>query len=59
MNYEEVADLTKIPVNTIKKFATKKRIPCVRIGRLIRFDPADLAAWIEGSKVRPEGNGRE
>lgn len=26
-------------------------IPSVRIGRLVRYDPADLRAWIEQQKV--------
>lgn len=26
--------------------------PCVRIGRSVRFDRADLLAWIETRKVR-------
>lgn len=27
-------------------------IPCIRIGRSVRYDPADLRAWIEARKER-------
>lgn len=25
-------------------------VPCVRIGRMVRYDPVDLRAWIEAQK---------
>jgi excisionase family DNA binding protein len=28
-------------------------IPCVRIGRAVRYDPADLYRWIESAKSKP------
>ena len=28
-----------------------KGIPCVKIGRAVRYDPADLRAWIESQKI--------
>ena len=27
-------------------------IPCVRIGRAVRYDPADIRAWIDAQKKR-------
>ncbi len=30
----------------------RDEIPCVRIGRAVRYDPTDLTRWIEGQKVR-------
>ena len=30
-------------------------LPCVRIGRAVRYDPADLRAWIESRKGGSEG----
>jgi excisionase family DNA binding protein len=29
------------------------RVPCYRILGLLRFDPADLKAWVERQKVQP------
>ena len=32
-------------------------IPCIRIGRAVRYDPADIRRWIEAQKNRgPSGN---
>ena len=55
---EEVAGLTSIPESTIRRMVTGGRIPCVRLGKHVRFDPVDIDAWIEGSKV-PAGVRKE
>jgi len=34
--------------SSISKDIMQNRIPHVKIGRLVRFRPADIAAWIEG-----------
>ncbi len=31
-------------------------IPCVRIGRSVRYDPVDLSNWIEAKKQREGGH---
>lgn len=37
---------------------TKPRgdLPCVRIGRAVRYDVRDLRTWIDGRKGNPENN---
>ena len=49
IGFEEVAELTTIPESTIRRMVTGGRIPCIRFGKQVRFDPDDIAAWIEGS----------
>jgi len=31
----------------IRRLVNERRIPFVRVGRFIRFDPAQVAAWLE------------
>ena len=57
IGFEEVAELTTIPESTIRRMVTGGRIPCVRFGKHVRFDPEDIAAWIEGSKVPVSAEG--
>lgn len=35
----------------IRRLVAERRIPYVKVGRLVRFDPADIAAWIDGRRV--------
>ena len=32
-------------------------IPCVRIGRAVRYDPADIRTWIDAQKYRAQRGG--
>jgi hypothetical protein len=55
-----VAPLLLKPVEAAKALAISPRklwsltaggqIPCVRIGKCVRYDPADLRAWIDAQK---------
>jgi len=35
----------------IRRLVAERRIPFVRVGRFVRFDPDDIDAWIEEAKV--------
>lgn len=43
----EVADLTGLSKQGVYQLAAEGRIPCVRIGRSVRFPAAALEAWVE------------
>ena len=60
IGFEEVSRLTSVPASTIRKMVTRKKIPCIRIGKHVRFDEEDIVSWIERSKVGAgEDEGRE
>jgi excisionase family DNA binding protein len=40
---------------TLISWMGKGRVPYVRLGRRVLFDPQDLAAWVEGNKVGVKG----
>lgn len=42
LTYDELAALTSISVPTLKRLKAAKRIPCVQLGHLVRFDPRDV-----------------
>jgi excisionase family DNA binding protein len=42
----------------LRELIYKRRIPFVKVGGFsVRFDPDDLAAWLEASKVPTGGRG--
>jgi len=47
---DEVADLLSISPKTIYAWAESGRLPCVRLGGRVRFDPGDLTRWIAARK---------
>jgi excisionase family DNA binding protein len=54
----EAAKTLAISPRTLWSLTDSGEISCVRIGRAVRYDPADLRAWIDRRKVA-NGKGQE
>ncbi len=49
---EEVAGLTGLSVETLAQWRSqRRRIPHLKIGRAVRYDPTDVQAYLEGCRV--------
>jgi excisionase family DNA binding protein len=48
---EEVARWLATSPRHVQRLVTERRIPFVKIGHFVRFDPEDVAGWIEGQKI--------
>jgi excisionase family DNA binding protein len=61
LNNQEAAELLGISPFSLRGKVLRREVPFVKIGRRTLFDPADLAKFIEASKVqpRPRREGRE
>lgn len=46
----EAAAALRINKYTLYKLARESRIPCVRIGRSVRFQPEELKDWVRRLK---------
>jgi excisionase family DNA binding protein len=46
----EVADILRKTPQVIEQMARRKELPAFKIGASWRFDPADLAKWLEAQK---------
>ncbi len=53
---QEAAALLRVPPNRVYELAKRGVIPCVRIGRLVRFPEDQLRDWIAAGGTR---EGRE
>jgi excisionase family DNA binding protein len=52
LSVQEVAALLQVPVKTIYQWRCQGDGPApIKVGRYLRYDPADVAVWIEGRKV--------
>jgi excisionase family DNA binding protein len=49
---EEVASLTGLSLETLAQWRSQRRgIPYLKVGRAVRYDPADVQAYLEGCRV--------
>ncbi len=49
----EVADALGVNVRHVRRLVHERRIPYIKWGHLLRFDPSDIAAWIDAYRRHP------
>jgi excisionase family DNA binding protein len=54
IDVREVARLTALSPRTIWQLTNDGKLRAVRIGRSVRYDPADLRLWIDSQKAAAE-----
>jgi excisionase family DNA binding protein len=47
---QQAADMLAISPRLLWTLTHNRQIPCIRIGRAVRYDPADLRTWIASQK---------
>jgi len=50
LNITEVAEILGVDVRHVRRLVHERRIPFVKWGHLLRFDPIEIAAWIDESR---------
>jgi excisionase family DNA binding protein len=50
LNISEVADILGVDVRHVRRLVHERRIPFVKWGHLLRFDPAEIEAWIDQAR---------
>lgn len=50
LTLQDVAGLLRIHERTIRRLVAARRMPCVRLGRTLRFDPSDIERWVSARK---------
>jgi excisionase family DNA binding protein len=51
---EEAAEYLGCTTDTLKVWTSKRRVPFVRVGRLVRFRKRDLDEWLDQNLVPAE-----
>jgi excisionase family DNA binding protein len=49
----EVATALGVDVRHVRRLVHERRIPYIKWGHLLRFDPVDIAAWIDAYRRYP------
>jgi excisionase family DNA binding protein len=45
-----LSEYLKISIETVYAWTSQKRIPYIKVGRLVRFDLDEIAKWLEKNK---------
>jgi excisionase family DNA binding protein len=58
VNISEIADHLGVTVRHVRQLVAERRIPYVKWGKLLRFDPDEISSWLAGRSVEPLLRGR-
>lgn len=53
LSIAEVAEALGVDVRHVRRLVHEKRIPYIKWGHLLRFDPTDVAAWVDAYRRYP------
>jgi excisionase family DNA binding protein len=54
----EAAELLGVPYTWLLAEARARRIPHHRLGRYVRFSPADLRDWLQSTRIEPAASSK-
>ncbi|MGH9121682.1 MAG: helix-turn-helix domain-containing protein [Acidimicrobiales bacterium] len=55
MDIETLATRLDDSVRHIRRLVAERRIPYLKVGHFIRFNPAEINGWLIAQAVRPRG----
>lgn len=51
ISVDDLSDHLGISINTIYSWVNQRKIPYIKVGRLLKFDFDDIQEWIQNKKV--------
>lgn len=51
LSIEQLADWLGVTDRFIRRLVAERRIPFLKIGKFIRFDPAEIEPWLDSQRV--------
>lgn len=53
LTVEEAAERLGTKVRFVRRLVAERRIPFYKVGKYVRFDPDDIAAYLQNGRVEP------
>lgn len=57
LNAEQLAELLHVNVRHIRRLVHERRVPFIKWGHLVRFDPREIRQWLDEKRERPRRAG--
>jgi excisionase family DNA binding protein len=51
LSIDELAEHLGVTVRHLRRLIAERRVPYLKVGHLVRFDPAEITAWLDGRRV--------
>jgi excisionase family DNA binding protein len=53
LTIQQASQITGVSIPTLYKWVSQRKIPHIKMGRLVKFDPIKLDEWIKQQTVMP------
>jgi excisionase family DNA binding protein len=53
LDADAVAQALGVTRRHVQRLVSERRIPFLKVGRFVRFDPAELNVWLDRQRVEP------
>jgi excisionase family DNA binding protein len=50
LTIDQLADRLGVSVRHIRRLIAEKRVPYLKVGWLVRFDPTEIAGWLDNAR---------
>ena len=50
LTIDQLAERLGVSIRHIRRLVAERRMPYLKVGWLVRFDPAEIAAWLDGAR---------
>ncbi len=51
VDIDTAAEHLSVSPRFVRRLVAQRRVPYLKVGKFVRFDPVDLDAWLEGCRV--------
>jgi excisionase family DNA binding protein len=55
LTIDQLAERLGITVRHVRRLVSNKQVPYYKVGKLVRFDPTEIAAWLRTRRVPGSG----
>jgi excisionase family DNA binding protein len=56
LTIDQLADRLGITVRHVRRLVAERRVPYIKVGRFVRFDPDAIKTWLSGASLTPDAN---
>jgi excisionase family DNA binding protein len=53
LDVDAVAGALGVTTRHIRRLVAERRIPCLKVGKFVRFDPGELDVWLDQQRMAP------
>jgi excisionase family DNA binding protein len=51
LTLDQLAERLGTGTRHVRRLVAERRVPYLKVGKFVRFDPAEIASWLDGRRV--------